>query len=118
MADIAPPDLETRIAIAKRKSEMIGLVLSEEDYAYLASKVKSNVRKLEGVLNKLAAYSSILDVRISKEIIDRAINEVDVIEGVPTAEVIIKETGKYFSLTPEQLRSENRSRNILSLIHI
>ena len=112
MADIAPPDLETRIAIAKRKSEFIGLVLAEEDYTYLASKVKSNVRKLEGVLNKLAAYSSILDVRISKEIIDRAINEVDVIEGVPTAEVVIKETGKYFSLTPEQLRSENRSRNI------
>ena len=112
MADIAAPDLETRIAIAKRKAEIIGVVLTEEDFTYLASKIKSNVRKLEGVLNKLDAYNSIMGIPITREIIDRAISEVDIIEGVPTADIIIRETGKYFSLTPEQLRSENRSRNI------
>lgn len=109
MADIAPPDLETRIAIAKSKAALIDLSLPDEDTVYIASKVKSNIRKLEGVLNKLGAYSSIMNIPVTREMIDRVIAEVDCIEGVPTAEAIIRETGKYYSLTPEQLKSENRS---------
>ena len=112
MADIAPPDLETRIAIAKSKAAFIGLNLDDEAFVYIASKVKSNVRKLEGVLNKLDAYCSILGMHVTRELIDRVIAEVDVVNGGPTADSIIRETGKYFSLTPEQLKSENRSRNI------
>jgi len=112
MADIAPPDLETRIAIAKSKAALIGLELSDEHINYIATRVKSNVRKLEGVLNKLDAYCSILGTSVTKELIDKVIAEVDVVNGGPTAESIIRETGKYFSLTPEQLKSENRSRNI------
>ena len=112
MADIAPPDLETRIAIAKSKAALIDLKLSDDDLVYIATKVKSNVRKLEGVLNKLGAYCSIMDTPVTRELIDKVIAEVDIINGVPTAEAIIRETGKYYSLTPEQLKSENRSRNI------
>ena len=112
MADIAPPDLETRIAIAKSKAALIDLKLPDEDFIYIATKIKSNVRKLEGVLNKLGAYCSILMVPVTRDLIDKVIAEVDIIEGVPTAEAIIRETGKYYSLTPEQLKSENRSRNI------
>lgn len=112
MADIAPPDLETRIAIAKSKASLIGLKLSDDDVIYIATKVKSNVRKLEGVLNKLDAYCSIMSSPVTRDLIDRVIAEVDIINGVPTAEAIIRETAKYYSLTPEQLKSENRSRNI------
>ena len=112
MANIAPPELETRIAIAKRKASLIGLDLSNEDFAYIATKVKSNVRKLEGVLSKLGAYRSILNMPVSREIIDRTIVEVDNLQGVPTSEAIIRETCNYYNLTPEQLRSESRSSDI------
>ena len=112
MANIAPPELETRIAIAKRKASLIGLDLSNEDFAYIATKVKSNVRKLEGVLSKLGAYRSILNMPVSREIIDKTIVEVDNLQGVPTSEAIIRETCNYYNLTPEQLRSESRSSDI------
>ena len=112
MAHIAPPELETRIAIAKRKAALIDLELSDEDFAYIASKVKSNVRKLEGVLGKLGAYSSILNMPVNREIIDKTIIEVDNLQGVPTSEAIIRETCNYYNLTPEQLRSESRSSDI------
>ena len=112
MAHIAPPELETRIAIAKRKAERIDLELSDEDLAYIATKVKSNVRKLEGVLGKLGAYSSILNMPVNREIIDKTIVEVDNLQGVPTSEAIIRETCNYYNLTPEQLRSESRSSDI------
>ena len=112
MAHIAPPELETRIAIAKRKAERIDLELSDEDLAYIATKVKSNVRKLEGVLGKLGAYSSILNMPVNREIIDKTIVEVDNLQGVPTSEAIIRETCNYYNLAPEQLRSESRSSDI------
>ena len=112
MAHIAPPELETRIAIAKRKASLIGLDLSNDDFAYIATKVKSNVRKLEGVLSKLGAYRSILNMPVNREIIDRTIVEVDNLQGVPTSEAIIRETCNYYNLTPEQLRSESRSSDI------
>ena len=112
MAYIAPPELETRIAIAKRKAALIDLELTEDDFAYIASKVKSNVRKLEGVLGKLGAYSSILNMPVNREIIDKTIIEVDNLQGVPTSEAIIRETCNYYNLTPEQLRSESRSSDI------
>ena len=112
MANIAPPELETRIAIAKRKASLIGLDLSNDDFAYIATKVKSNVRKLEGVLSMLGAYRSILNMPVSREIIDKTIVEVDNLQGVPTSEAIIRETCNYYNLTPEQLRSESRSSDI------
>ena len=112
MAHIAPPELETRIAIAKRKAALIDLELSDEDIAYIATKVKSNVRKLEGVLGKLGAYSSILNMPVNRELIDKTIIEVDNLQGVPTSEAIIRETCNYYNLTPEQLRSESRSSDI------
>ena len=112
MANIAPPELETRIAIAKRKASLIGLDLSNEDFAYIATKVKSNVRKLEGVLSKLGAYRSILNMPVSRDIIDKTIVEVDNLQGVPTSEAIIRESCNYYNLSPEQLRSESRSSDI------
>ena len=113
MADIQPPDLETRIAIARNKAQQAGLVLTDEQYNYLATKIRSNIRQLEGVINKLFAYREILGKPITKEIIDHTIEEVlRTTEGAPTPEIIIREVGKYFSLTPEQLKGSNRSQNI------
>ena len=112
MADIAPPDLETRIAIAKSKAALIDLKLSDDDFVYIATKIKSNVRTLEGLLNQLGAFSSIMNTPVTRALIDELIEKIIVASGAPTADVIIREASRYYSLTPEQLKSENRSRNI------
>ena len=112
MADIQPPDLETRMAIARNKAASIDLKLADEQISYIATRIKSNVRQLEGVINKLAAYNEILHVPISREMIDRVIEEViRTADGAPSPEIIIRETSKYFSLTAEQLKGNNRSKS-------
>ncbi len=112
MADISKPDLETRMAIARNKAARLGLVLPDDIIEYIASKVTSNVRQLEGVINKLTAYKEILNDKISRESVDRAIDDVmDNGEYIPKPEMIIQETAKYYSLQPEDLTGKNRSRN-------
>ena len=112
MADISKPDLETRMAIARNKAARLGLILPDDIIEYIASKVTSNVRQLEGVINKLTAYKEILNDKISRESVDRAIDDVmDNGEYIPKPEMIIQETAKYYSLQPEDLTGKNRSRN-------
>ena len=113
MADIAKPDLETRMAIARNKAARLGLFLPDEIVEYIASKVTANVRQLEGVINKLTAYKEILNDKISKESVDRAIDDVmHNGEYIPKPDMIIQETAKYYSLQPEDLTGKNRSRNL------
>ena len=113
MADIAKPDLETRMAIARNKAARLGLGLPDDIVEYIASKVTANVRQLEGVINKLTAYKEILNDRISKESVDRAIDDVmHNGEYIPKPDMIIQETAKYYSLQPEDLTGKNRSRNL------
>ena len=112
MADIQPPDLETRMAITRNKAAQLGMRLSDEVVSYIASKLTSNVRQLEGVIKRLTAYKEILDEDITTESVDRAI--ADVIRNgtyIPTPEIIIRETARYFSLKEEDLRGQNRSKN-------
>ena len=112
LADIQPPDLETRMAITRSKAAQLGMLLSDDIIEYIASKLTSNVRQLEGVVKKLTAYSRIMSVKISREIVDKAINEV-IHDGVfiPTPEIIIRETARYYALKSEDLRGQNRSKN-------
>ena len=112
LADIQPPDLETRMAITRSKAAQLGMLLSDNIIEYIASKLTSNVRQLEGVVKKLTAYSRIMSVKISREIVDKAINEV-IHDGVfiPTPEIIIRETARYYALKSEDLRGQNRSKN-------
>ena len=112
LADIQPPDLETRMAITRSKAAQLGMLLSDEIIEYIASKLTSNVRQLEGVVKRLTAYSRIMNVRITKEIVDKAIADV-IHDGVfiPTPEIIIRETARYYALKSEDLRGQNRSKN-------
>ena len=113
MADIAPPDLETRMAIARNKATRLGLLLPDEIIEYIASSVTANVRQLEGVIKRLTAYKEILNDDITRASVERAIEDVTR-NGpeIPNPENIIRETAKYFSLTPEDLKGNNRSREI------
>ena len=112
MADIQPPDLETRMAITRNKAAQLGLILSDEAVAFIAENITSNIRRLEGVIKKLTAYKEILNEVITIDSVKRAIHDVT-IEGVftPTPEIIIRETARYFQLTEEDLRGQSRSKN-------
>ena len=113
MADIQPPDLETRMAITRNKAAQLGLVLSNEAVEYIAGKITSNIRQLEGVIKRLTAYKEILNDVITTESVERAIKDV-IRTGtfIPTPESIIRETARYYSLTSDEIRGQNRSKQV------
>ena len=112
MASIEPPDLETRMAIIRNKAALLGLMLSDEAVDHIAVNITSNVRQLEGVIKRLTAYKEILNEVITKESVERAIADVKR-DGtfIPSPDVIIRETAKFYSLTPEDLKGQSRSKN-------
>ena len=113
MADIQPPDLETRMAITRNKASQLGLLLSDDAVEYISNKITSNIRQLEGVIKKLTAYKEILDDVINIDSVKRAI--MDVVKTgiyIPTPERIISETARYYGLSEADLRGQSRAKNI------
>ena len=112
MADIQPPDLETRMAIVRDKGQSLGLLLSDEVVEYIAENITANIRQIEGVVNRLTAYREILDDSITVASVKRAIKDVIRIGTyIPTPEVIITETARYFGQSNEDIRGQRRSKN-------
>ena len=113
MADIQPPDLETRMAITRNKAAQLGLILSDDAVEYIATNITSNIRQLEGVIKRLTAYKEILDDVITIDSVKRVIKDVIRIGTyTPTPDIIIRETARYYSLKEEDLRGQNRSKNM------
>lgn len=112
MADIQPPDLETRMAITKNKAAQFGLVLSDDAVAYIAENITANVRQIEGVVKKLTAYKEILNDVITIDSVKRAIEEV-IKTGtyIPKPEIIIREAARYYGLDEKDIRGQNRAKN-------
>jgi chromosomal replication initiator protein len=112
IADLEPPDLETKVAILKRKAETIGFVIPDDVALFIASRVKNNVRELEGSLIRLVAISSLRGIPISKELARDAIRNIANEEesGVITIEQIQRVVAAFYKLTVEQLVSKNNSR--------
>ncbi len=112
MADIQPPDMETRMAIIRNKAAQLGMLLPDDVVEYIADTIKSNIRQIEGVVKRLTAYNSILNDEINTSSARRAIKDViRVGEFVPTPDIIIEETARYYSLDPDDLRGQRRSKN-------
>ena len=112
MADIQPPDLETRMAIIRNKAAQLGLILSDDAVVYIAENITANIRQIEGVIKRLTAYKEILNQVIDIDAVKRAIGDVIRIgEYIPTPEKIIKETARYYSIKEEDLKGQNRSKN-------
>ena len=112
MADVQPPDIETRTAIILNKAAALGLVLPKEVVDYIAESITSNVRQIEGVVKRLTAYKEILNDTITISSVKRAIKDVTRVGTyIPTPEVIIEETARYYSLSPNDLRGQRRSKN-------
>ncbi len=114
IADIQPPDLETRIAILKKKAEAEGIELPD-DVAYLiAKRVKSNVRELEGCLIKIGAMASLMHKRIDADLAKRILDSMyPYQEEDLSPESIIKLVAEKFGLKPSEIRSRKRTRNIV-----
>ena len=112
MADIQPPDMETRMAIIRNKAAQLGMLLPDDVVNYIADTIKSNIRQIEGVVKRLTAYNSIMDDEINIGAAKRAIKDViRVGEFVPTPDIIIEETAHYYSLEPDDLRGQRRTKN-------
>ena len=111
LADVQPPDLETRTAIIRTKAAQFGMILSEDVIQYIAENITSNVRQLEGVVKRLTAYRDILDDTITVDSVKRAIKDV-IRTGtyIPTPDVIIEESARSFQLTGADLRGQSRNK--------
>ncbi len=115
LADIQPPDFDTRIAIINRKAESLGFDLPQNVCEYIASKLKNNIRQLEGAVKKLRAFHMLEDKPINIATAQAAIS--DIINNSQPAPVtvdrIIEEVARTFgNITPEDIRSQKRNSNI------
>lgn len=115
MADIQPPDYETRCAIIKNKSILLGLNLPLDIIEYIAQNITANVRQLEGTIKKLMAYRDLMGNEINDENASRAIRELirTKDEFVPSPEVIVEETAKFYDLDPKILMGQSRKADIV-----
>jgi chromosomal replication initiator protein len=114
IADIEPPDLETKVAILKRKADLDGIHLPDDIAIFIASKVKSNVRELEGSLVRLVAIASLRGVPISKMLAQDALKNIidsERPEGL-TLDRIAKTVANHYQMTVEELKSKNNSRAV------
>lgn len=114
IADLEPPDLETKVAILKRKADMDGIHLEDEIAIYIAGKVNSNVRELEGSLVRLVAISSLKGVPISKLLAKEAMKNILDAERPAglTMDIIARAVASHFNLTVEEMKSKSNSRAI------
>jgi chromosomal replication initiator protein len=114
IADIQPPDFETRIAIIKRKAELLELDLPSNVAEFIATKLKSNIRQLEGVVKKIKAYQLLKKENPSINTASSAISDIlNNDQPAPlTVEKIIEEVAKTFGTTNDDIRSLKRSATI------
>ena len=114
IADIQIPDFETRMAILKKKAEVEKLNVANEVMIYIATKIKSNIRELEGALIRIVAYSSLTNREITVDLASEALK--DIISKKQgkniTINLIQDIVSSYFNLRIEDLKSQRRTRNV------
>jgi chromosomal replication initiator protein len=114
IADIEPPDLETKVAILKKKAEAEGIALPDDIAFFIAGKIKNNIRELEGSLVRLIAISSLRGLPLSKMLAQDAMRNIvggDQPENL-TIEKIARIVAEHYKLTVEEIKSKNNSRQI------
>ena len=114
IADIQAPDFETRMAILKKKADVEKLNVPNEVMVYIATKIKSNIRELEGALIRIVAYSSLTNREITVDLASEALK--DIISNKQnksiTIDLIQDVVSAYFNLRVEDLKSQRRTRNV------
>lgn len=114
MADIGNPDYETRMAILRKKVEDENISLDDEILNYIATNITTNVREIEGALNKLIAYSNIEHTDITMDIAQQELANIIAPEKPReiTPQLIIEVVADHYDITIDQMTSKNRSKNI------
>ena len=114
IADIQPPDIETRVAILEKKAEMEGIELPQEVAIFLATNIDSNVRELEGSLTRLGAFASLnkcsITVDFAREVLQSVLRDRG--DRAVTIESIQKAVCDFFRIRPNDLRSKKRTRTV------
>ena len=116
IADIQPPDLETKLAILRKKAESDSLNLRDDVALYVASGIRSNIRELEGALNRLSARASLdgldasdIDVAYAKDVLKGFTTEEN---SSVSSQMVLRAVASFFSLKPAQLKAKNNSKPI------
>jgi chromosomal replication initiator protein len=113
IADIQSPDLETKVAILKRKAEAEAVPLPDSVAMYIAGRIKSNIRELEGSLIRLIAYASLTGREISLELTQEVLkNVIDQDDKAVTIDTIQKFVSDYYQLKVTELKSKNNSKSV------
>lgn len=114
LTDISIPDFETRIAIIHRKADLLQIKIPQEVAEFIANKIKSNIRQLEGAVKKIKANKLLLGVSPSLASVQTVVKEIlnDHQPTPITVEKIIEEVSKTYSVTPDDIRSSKRSASI------
>ena len=114
LADISCPDYETRLAILRKKVQTDNIIIDDYILSVIATKVDSNIRELEGALNKIVAYASLTHSPITIEMTEKAINDIVLQkEKVISADYIQDIVAKYFSIDKKDLVSTKKSNDIV-----
>ncbi|MBQ1741187.1 MAG: chromosomal replication initiator protein DnaA, partial [Erysipelotrichaceae bacterium] len=114
LADIQPPDFETRMAIIKRKAELLEMNLPDDVTEYIATRLKTNIRQLEGVVKKLKAKNQLYGEKITINVAQKTISDILNNDQPPplTVEKIIDEVAHTYGVTGDDIRSAKRNSNI------
>lgn len=119
IADIQPPDLETKVAILRRKADAEELLLPNDVAHFIAQQVRSNVRELEGLLNRVLAFSSLTGKPLSLELAKETLR--DILpdgERKPAAAEIIKFVARHYGLKVSEIKSKGNSKQIAHPRHV
>jgi chromosomal replication initiator protein len=113
IADIQPPDLETKVAILKKKAEAESVPLPDNVAIYIAEKIKSNIRELEGSLIRLIAFASLTNREVSVSLAQEVLkNVIGQDEKAVTVEMIQKSVADYYQLKVVDMRARNNSKSV------
>ena len=116
LVDVAPPDFETRLAIIKNKAALLGLDLPDKVSVYIAQNVTSNVRQLEGTVNKILAYKDLLGSEADEETVTRAMQDIikSSREYIPTPDNILDYISKYYGVDKEVICGQQRVKDAVA----
>ncbi|MFA5878587.1 MAG: chromosomal replication initiator protein DnaA [Candidatus Margulisiibacteriota bacterium] len=115
IADIQPPDLETRIAILRKKIELNNFNIQDEILHYIATQIPTNVREMEGALTRIVAYASLLNTEVTLSIASNVIKDMIGIKSEKplTIATIKRKTSEYFQISENDLCAKTRAREIV-----
>jgi chromosomal replication initiator protein len=111
-ADIQPPDLETRLAILRHKAERTGRYIPDEILETIARRVQSNIRELEGALNRILAFADLSGSSLTSNLVDIALSDLLPQRGDLEPQKVVDLVAHYFNLSAEKLLGRDRSRNV------